>query len=67
MGGSTDVGQNTPMNPFFRPSRLDTTSALDEGLAEWFGWFAAAPLSEEMSSLIDQLEAASLPLEPVDA
>lgn len=38
--------------------RAAKAEALDESLADWFGWFAAAPLPAELTSLVEQLEAA---------
>ncbi len=67
MGGSTGVRQNPRMRQNDLPLRASSPAALNEGLAEWFGWFSSAPLPENLASLIDQLEAACPPLEPAEA
>ena len=54
------------MNPYERLHRPDGKAALNEGLAEWFGWFSAEPLSENLASLIDQLEASCPAAAPVE-
>jgi hypothetical protein len=38
--------------------RAARAEALDESLAAWFGWFSSAPLTPELASLVEQLEAA---------
>jgi hypothetical protein len=40
------------------PRKTPKDEALDESLAAWFGWFSSAPLSAELASLVEQLEAA---------
>ena len=55
------------MTQSLRPSRPDSKAALNEGLAEWFGWFTSEPLSENLICLIDQLDAACPPPAPVEA
>jgi hypothetical protein len=54
------MNQNRP------PVKAGNVSALNEGLAQWFGWFEAAPLPEGLAGLIEQLEAGNRPAEQVE-